>query len=439
MTEPLLLALDGARRGVAARVGERGRRIRRREASASGWCGPRARLPHAIRSVARRPTQRWPRPPGRAGAAASPCAARYGAWLRSPSTRRSRSSASPFFSRVVVGQWFVSSDFFVPENKAQGLPVAAAGEIVWGTTQLSGATLVGAGRRRRGVLLVVLGLAVRRRASIPHPRRAGRHGCRAVAGVSRRPPVPHPLHGPADRVRGRRRRRARRARPRRSSRPAAASASPTLLLAVALVGGVAVLTLRPLDTTAPMVVEAQWDRPNAPVAAAGHRCACARATTARSVMASMGSLGHYMQETSRDGFRPARFPARGQRRHLAGRARGAAAVRRLAVDRRESRGRRHARQARARAPAFPRRVLARVRRRRRRALRASEPDVEREEVVHPAEIDLRAGKAPGSAAASPFADCQRASNPAAVGPIGTRTPPSTTGPTSPCRCRRSCR
>ena len=30
------------------------------------------------------------------------------------------------FSRVVVGQWFVSSDFFVPENKALGLPMAAA-------------------------------------------------------------------------------------------------------------------------------------------------------------------------------------------------------------------------------------------------------------------------------------------------------------------------
>src|SRR6185436_5169220 len=37
------------------------------------------------------------------------------------------------FSRVVVGQWFVSSDFFVPDNKALGLPMLAVNEIVWGT------------------------------------------------------------------------------------------------------------------------------------------------------------------------------------------------------------------------------------------------------------------------------------------------------------------
>ena len=32
------------------------------------------------------------------------------------------------FSRIVVGQWFVSSDFFVPENKALGLPRIAVDE-----------------------------------------------------------------------------------------------------------------------------------------------------------------------------------------------------------------------------------------------------------------------------------------------------------------------
>ena len=51
--------------------------------------------------------------------------------------------AFAIFSRVVVGRWFVSSDFFVAENKALGLPLVAAAEIVWGTTQLSGPILVG--------------------------------------------------------------------------------------------------------------------------------------------------------------------------------------------------------------------------------------------------------------------------------------------------------
>ena len=31
------------------------------------------------------------------------------------------------FSRVVVGEWFVSSGFFVPENKALGHPMLAVG------------------------------------------------------------------------------------------------------------------------------------------------------------------------------------------------------------------------------------------------------------------------------------------------------------------------
>src|SRR5215468_7361224 len=40
--------------------------------------------------------------------------------------------AFSLFSRVVVGRWFVSSDFFVPENKALGMPMIAIDEIVWG-------------------------------------------------------------------------------------------------------------------------------------------------------------------------------------------------------------------------------------------------------------------------------------------------------------------
>jgi hypothetical protein len=73
-----------------------------------------------------------------------------------------------------------------------------------------------------------------------------------------------------------------------------------LVLAV-LVGGLAAVTLHPLDTAAPMVVEAQWDRPNAPVRQQVTNCLRAR-YDGTTVMASMGSLGHYMQEASHDGF-----------------------------------------------------------------------------------------------------------------------------------------
>ena len=59
--------------------------------------------------------------------------------------------------------------------------------------------------------------------------------------------------------------------------------------------------LRPLDPAAPMVVEAQWDRPNVPLRAQVTAC-IGPPPRGMKIMASMGSLGHYMQEMSRAGF-----------------------------------------------------------------------------------------------------------------------------------------
>ena len=68
--------------------------------------------------------------------------------------------AFAIFSRVVIGQWFVGGDFFVPENKALGDPVMALKEIGWGTQRLSGTLLVWIG----GVGLAMLaGRALLRR------------------------------------------------------------------------------------------------------------------------------------------------------------------------------------------------------------------------------------------------------------------------------------
>jgi len=50
-----------------------------------------------------------------------------------------------------------------------------------------------------------------------------------------------------------------------------------------------------------MIVEAQWDRPNLPVRDSVTAC-LGRAGTGEKIMASMGSLGHYMQETAAAGF-----------------------------------------------------------------------------------------------------------------------------------------
>jgi hypothetical protein len=194
------------------------------------------------------------------------------------------------FSRVVIGEWFLAGGFFVPENKALGDPMMAAAEIGWGARALSGGLLttiaaaglgiavgLGLASRRRAAALVVVGLAAM--AAIPFAAFVDGHPFRIrymvplmaieaiggglVAGVL-----------PGRRVRG--------------------IAAAALIL-------IATYELRPLDASAPMVVEAQWDRPNAPVRARVTACLGAR-SPGRKIMASMGSLGHYMQEASASGF-----------------------------------------------------------------------------------------------------------------------------------------
>jgi hypothetical protein len=194
------------------------------------------------------------------------------------------------FSRVVGGAWFVGSDFFVPENKALGDPMMAAKEIGWGARMLSGAALTWVGAA--GVAIAVaFGLISRVRASaltvlallgmaaIPwtaflegHPFRIRYMvplmaieaiGAGIAAGIV----------------------------PQRRVRAAAAIAL------LALAG----YELRPLDASAPMVTEAQWDRPNQPVRAQVTAC-IPQPLQGEKIMASMGSLGHYMQEASRSGL-----------------------------------------------------------------------------------------------------------------------------------------
>jgi len=192
------------------------------------------------------------------------------------------------FSRIVVGRWFVSGDFFVPENKALADPWLAAKEIAWGVRMLSGPLLyviglfgfvgllaIGAFNRARASALVVVSVVAM--AAIPwaafvkgHPYRirymvpllaVEAIGAGAVVGLSRR-------------ARG--------------------------AVAVAVLAAVA-YELRPLDAGAPMVVEAQWDRPNVPLRAQVTACIGPPQRGVK-IMASMGSLGHHMQEMSRAGF-----------------------------------------------------------------------------------------------------------------------------------------
>jgi hypothetical protein len=195
------------------------------------------------------------------------------------------------FSRVVIGQWFVSSGFFVPENKALGDGWLAAKEIGWGVRMLSGPVLTWIGVA--GVAIAMLGVASRRRVRGD-----------ALLGVSLLAMAAIPwaafFRGHPFRIRY--------MVPLVAVEAVGAGIATGLapgrrakIAAAILIGGVAAYELRPLDHAAPMVVEAQWDRPNTPARARVTAC-IGRLEPGAKIMASMGSLGHYMQETSHQGL-----------------------------------------------------------------------------------------------------------------------------------------
>jgi hypothetical protein len=89
---------------------------------------------------------------------------------------------------------------------------------------------------------------------------------------------------------------------------AAVAALPRRLraLAAAVLVGAALLERPPFDSRAPMVVEAQWETPfrRGREAVTSY---LAREHDGSPILASMGSLGHYMQEASHAGLRIADF------------------------------------------------------------------------------------------------------------------------------------
>ena len=191
------------------------------------------------------------------------------------------------FSKVVVGSWFANG-FFVPENPAQGRPLEAVSLIVWGLRELSGngvlaAAVVGA------VVLVGGALFVRRRAAFILP--LALLGTAAVPWSAFVDGHPYRIRYmvPLIAVQG------------ICAGVAAGSWAKGRYAMVALLVVIAAFELRPMNRSAPMVTEAQWDRPNIQARDAVTSC-LQRDYAGESVMASMGSLGHYMQDLSRAGF-----------------------------------------------------------------------------------------------------------------------------------------
>jgi hypothetical protein len=190
-----------------------------------------------------------------------------------------------------TGSFFTTSGFFVPDNPAHHAPLVAADQVVFGTRALGGNALVAAGALGALVALVALmrrrrealALAIIAAAALPwyaffegHPFRV-RYMVTLVAGAALLAALA------ISRL------------PRRAQVPA-----------VALLVCVTLWQHPPLDPKAPMVLEAQWETP--------FRLQRAAVTTylgasydGTPILASMGSLGHYMQEASHAGFRLADF------------------------------------------------------------------------------------------------------------------------------------
>lgn len=192
-------------------------------------------------------------------------------------------------SRATVGEWIVDSGFFVADNVAMHKPVRALVSVWWGVHELTSyplTILATAGI----VLLAVRALSARRLAPwLPVVALIGAGALPWFAFYSGHPfrirymiplvPVVGLGVGYAVGLAGR--------------------AKP-IIAAVALIAFV--FGPMPLDPAAPMVLEAQWDR--------AHQAGRARvAAYLRShwngepIMASMGSLAHFMQELSHQGCR----------------------------------------------------------------------------------------------------------------------------------------
>ncbi|HYN08527.1 MAG TPA: hypothetical protein VES67_14185 [Vicinamibacterales bacterium] len=189
-------------------------------------------------------------------------------------------------SRASTGAWFVASGFFVPENPAADQPLVALDQIVTGLTDLAGRAVPIAGAAG-GVICLVL-LARRRPAALPlalilpavlplsaftagHPYRI-RYivplvaASWALAGIA------------ISRV------------PRRWQ-----------MIGVITVAAVALIETPPFGSGIPMVMEAQREVPHQRAREMVTRYLSAE-HDGTPILASMGSLGHYMQETSKIGL-----------------------------------------------------------------------------------------------------------------------------------------
>lgn len=195
-------------------------------------------------------------------------------------------------SRATVGEWFVTGGFFVPDNRAHHRPLLALLQVWWGLHELIGMGTAVAGLLGAGALVVLVArqapmaprlvaLALAGTAALPWYAFVSGHPFRirymavlatAVAACAGLGLVALP----------------------RRLRPLAA----TVVLLLAL------YEAPPFTRSSPLLAEAQWDRPFGLARRAVTACLTREFDRPHDkLLASMGSLAHYMQELSQVGFR----------------------------------------------------------------------------------------------------------------------------------------
>jgi hypothetical protein len=194
-----------------------------------------------------------------------------------------------FHSWFTTGAWFVTGGFYVPDDTTAGSVSKAFMSVIYGMRQLTGMPII---------LLALAGAIALVARAVVHPDRAASLVVLALVALMALPAYAffsgHPfrvrymvapsvgaavLAGIALGV------------PRGRWRHVVAAAAAVWLL----------VTVRPLDARAAMVQEAQWDVPFS----TGRRnvTAClVREYRGERILASMGSLAHYMQELSHAGI-----------------------------------------------------------------------------------------------------------------------------------------
>ena len=192
-------------------------------------------------------------------------------------------------SKATVGEWLVTGGFYEPNNPAYQVPMKALVQVGWGLGRVGGWPVAWAGAAAACVVFLN-GLLYRERQAWWF--------ALALAGCAALPYYAF-VSGHPFRIRY------------MILLITAAAAGIGLLLsllpkkahawAALVVVGILGYGRVPLGLTSPMVEEAQWDRKNQAARRDVTACLVER-WQGEPILVSMGSLAHYMQETSRDGF-----------------------------------------------------------------------------------------------------------------------------------------